>query len=48
MLGYEPSTQAQALLLRDTRAQALSEQVEDIPAKGETSLAELWCCWHQL
>lgn len=26
-------------------------QVEDIPAKEakekETSLAELWCCWHQ-
>lgn len=47
MLGYEQSTQAQGLLLRDTWAQALSEQVEDIPAKGETSLAELWRCWHQ-
>lgn len=43
----EPSTQAQGLLLRDTWAQILSEQVEDIPAKGDTSLAELWCCWHQ-
>lgn len=33
MLGYEPFTQAQGLLPRDTWAQALSEQVKDILAK---------------
>lgn len=49
MLGFESCSQVQVLLLRDTWAWALYEQMEDTPAgeaKEKISWQSCGCCWY--